>query len=505
MHDKFEDQAPRPLVRRAERRLSRYARAGILGVVLVSVSVASGQQTEESRDARRAASMSRTQAPATDAYIYGYPLVLTEFTRRVMLASGQVEAMNRFKHTLRLLGPDDTSVRRSNNDTLYSVAFLDLKAEPIILHVPDTAGLYYVMQVMDAWTNTFAAPGTRTTGTAAQDFAIVGPDWKGRLPRPITTIKSPTNLVWMIGRTQVKTEIPPEGTCLAIDYSAVHSVQQQYTLTPMSQWGQSAKSPVVSVAGPQAASALTPPDLVAQLTGVQFFQFLSALMRDNPAAEQDMPAVKALEAIGFVPGAAFQPPAGLAEEINAAPGNAVALMRDQFTQHLGQSINGWSVTTSGIGAYGTDYLTRAALAWGAPGANLPKDGIYPSTAVAMTMVDGETVAEHLHSSKKYVIHFDPVPPVSAFWSIAVYDANGYMVQNSICRYAIHSTDQAILDRTAIDILLQPDPPSEPSQIGFWLPTPATAGGAPFSVMLRMYWPDQSAQQGKWVPPPILIQ
>ena len=102
----------------------------------------------------RAPIHSTAQATAIDAYIYGYPLVLTEYTRQVMLASGQIDGMNRFKHVLRLLGPDDTSVRRSNNDTLYSTAFLDLRAEPLILHVPDTTGLYYVMQMMDAheWT-----------------------------------------------------------------------------------------------------------------------------------------------------------------------------------------------------------------------------------------------------------------------------------------------------------------------------------------------------------------
>ena len=444
-----------------------------------------------------------TLETAIDAYIYGYSLVLTEFTRQVMLESGQLDGMNQFKHTARLLGPDDTSVKRSNNDTLYSEAFLDLRAEPLILHVPDTSGLYYVMQIMDAWTNTFAAPGTRTTGSSAQDFAIAGPDWKGHLPHHIKVIKSPTNLVWIIGRTQVNTDVPPGGTCSPIDYSDVHNIQQQYTLTPLSEW-LAGKSPTPSSGGSPSNSTPTPPDLVAQLTGVEFFQMLSDLMQDNPAAHRDMPALKKFKTIGFVPGAPFNPPADMVVNINTAPQIAVLVMSEQF-QDLGDMVNGWRVTVSDIGTYGTDYLSRAAVAWGAPGANLPKDGFYPATNFAI--VNGEPV--QLNSSQKYVIHFDPVPPVNAFWSVTVYDKDGYLVDNPICRYAIHSTDQVIYHQTAVDILLQPDEPADTGKVGFWLPTPvpdtAHPDAANYSIMLRMYWPDKTALKEKWVPPPVQMQ
>ena len=445
---------------------------------------------------------------ATDAYIYGYPLVLEEFTRQSMLEYRQLEAMNRFTHTCQLLTPDDRTVKRPNNDTLYSQAFLDLRAEPIILHVPDTTNLYYVMQIMDAWTNTFAAPGTRTTGSYPQDFAIVGPDWVGHLPRPMRVLKSPTNLVWIIGRTQVITNIPPEGTCSLIDYTDVHEIQQHYTLTPLSQWPtQTPNSPGCPSPLP---SSVTPPERVANLTGVQFFQMLSDLMRDNPAADLDTPALKRFEAIGFVPGASFDPPNDMVADINKAPQSARPLIRVQF-RDLGDTVNGWRVTVSDIGTYGTNYLNRAAIAWGAPGANLPADGFYPSTDYAVA----ETGLVQLNGANRYVIRFDPAPPVNAFWSVTLYDNGGYLFSNSICRYAIHSTDQAITDairgRTSVEILVQWDEPTDPSKIGFWLPAPGPPadpehpGEANFSLMLRMYWPDKTALQKKWVPPPILIQ
>jgi hypothetical protein len=192
-------------------------------------------------------------------------------------------------------------------------------------------------------------------------------------------------------------------------------------------------------------------------------------------------------------------------QINAAPQDAVLLMSDQF-KNMGDTVNEWGVTVSDIGTYGTNYLNRAAVALEAPGANLPADGFYPAT-----QYDEQKI--QLSGSKKYVIHFDPVPPVNAnaFWSVTVYDKNGFFIANSPCRYAIHSTDQAIQGQPAVEILLQPDAPTDPGKMGFWLPIPGPPTDpehpeeANFSLMLRMYWPDKTALQEKWVPPPVRVQ
>ena len=152
-------------------------------------------------------------------------------------------------------------------------------------------------------------------------------------------------------------------------------------------------------------------------------------------------------------------------------------------------------------------MNRAAIAWGAPGANLPEDGFYPSTYYAIV----DDLPMQLNGSNRYVIHFDPVPPVNAFWSVTLYAKEGYLFENSICRYALHSTDQAINGQTALDIALQSEPPDDASKIGFWLPTPGPPFDpdkpeeANFSLLIRLYWPDKAALQEKWVPPPVMIQ
>jgi len=163
------------------------------------------------------------------SYLYGYPLVLMDQTRQAMAKRGSSEvAANHLIHIQRF--PDHTfrNVVRPNNDTLYSIAWLDLSGEPLILSVPDTQGRYYVMPFMDAWTNVFASVGRRTTGTAAGHYALTGPDWQGTLPEDIQQISSPTNMVWMIGRIQTNGQE---------DIPAVAELQAKIQLTPLNRWG----------------------------------------------------------------------------------------------------------------------------------------------------------------------------------------------------------------------------------------------------------------------------
>ena len=421
---------------------------------------------------------------ATDAYIYGYPLVLMYYTRQTSVATGQA-AINHFVNAPTLLGPAYRNVVRPNNDTLYSQSFLDLTSGPMVLHVPDTTGSFYVMQIMDAWSNTFADPGTRTTGSSAQDFAIVGPDWNTPLPPTLKVLASPTNMVWILGRTQVVANLPPQGSCAAIDYATVHNIQQGYSLTPLGGPPNPGLAP--------APASLTPPQQVAALSGVEFFQILSTLMRDYPAPKQDEAALSRFASIGFVPGADFRPPASIIDDINAAPAAALAKMNAAW-QAVGQKENGWDVMRSGIGTYGTDYLTRGAVAVGLFAANLPQDAIYAQTY-------SDQNGNPLSGASDYVIMLSPVPPVGGFWSVTLYDADGYFIQNGICRYAIHSTDQAISGQSTVRLLLQQNPPTDPSQMGYWLPTPPGS----FNLMLRMYWPLADALGGTWQPPPVQMQ
>lgn len=186
---------------------------------------------------------------------------------------------------------------RPNNDTLYSSAWLDLADGPLVLSVPDTAGRYYVMPFMDAWTNVFASIGKRTHGTAAGNFLIAGPKWLGQVPSSMELIRSPTNMVWMIGRIQTNTEA---------DFENVFKLQKQIKLTPLVRWrkGESNQAFVVREDGAVDVTD-NPSAKVGQMPARQFFAELSRLMNQNPPSEADQPMLEILADFGIVPGKPF--------------------------------------------------------------------------------------------------------------------------------------------------------------------------------------------------------
>ena len=194
----------------------------LTSVFTLSTGAAHGEISAE--DARRI---------AIEAYVYGYPLVTMELTRRVMTnvpsPEGNHAPMGQFAHLRAYPKPDDKEVTAPNADTLYSLAWLNLTNEPYILSVPDAHDRYYLLPMLDAWTTVFASPGKRTTGTAAQKFAIVGPGWNGQLPPGVKKYTAPTNLVWILGRTYC--------TGTPEDYQAVHAFQDQLSLYPLSAFG----------------------------------------------------------------------------------------------------------------------------------------------------------------------------------------------------------------------------------------------------------------------------
>ena len=175
-----------------------------------------------------------TKSAAVDAYVYGYPLVTMELTRRnftnVVKPDGKNAPMGVFVNVPKYPPASDKRVTAPNADTLYSTAWIDVGKEPYILHVPAEDGRYYLMPMLSGWTNVFADPGKRTTGTDAADFAITGPGWSGTLPSGIKAeFKAPTSIVWVLGRTY--------STGSPEDYAAVNAIQAQYRLTPLSAWG----------------------------------------------------------------------------------------------------------------------------------------------------------------------------------------------------------------------------------------------------------------------------
>jgi len=422
------------------------------------------------------------EAIATLGYIYGYPLLLMDATR----ASWPTPA-NRFAHAGEF--PDDkfTDVVSPNVDTLYSPAWLDLTKEPIVLSLPDTNGRYYMMPMLDAWTNVFASPGTRTTGDKAGNYAVTGPGWKGTLPEGVKEIKSPTSIAWIIGRTQ--TNGPS-------DYAAVNALQAQYKLTPLSAFGKP-YTPPAGVVNPAVDMKVGPGEQVAKMDSTTFFKTLARLMVANPPSAADAPVLAKLAKIGIVPGQDFDPnklePA-VAKELEKSVQVAVEQLQ-AAGKKFGKPANGWNIPPTNVGDFGTDYGFRAVVTLIGLGANLPADAIYP-----FAFVDGD--GKSFSGANRYVVHFDKgqTPPANAFWSLTMYDAQGFPVDNPINRYTISSWMPLKNNPDgSLDVYVQKDSPGKDKESN-WLPAP----GGEFDITMRVYHPKPAMLDGTWLPPPVKL-
>lgn len=435
-----------------------------------------------------AGSMMNAQSPtsaevqeiAERAYIYAYPLVLLQATTSIMPTN----------HLVHVAAFPDASFRlivRPNADTLYTNAWIDVSREPMLLHVPDSASRFYLLQFMDAWTETFADPGKRTTGTGEAWLAIVGPDWHGQLPPNVTTrIDAPTNQVWLLGRTQ---------TNGASDYDNVHAFQRGMRLVPLSQFpGQEPK------AGPrpvthQPPPGPTPPDKVRAMSAEQFFRAFSDAMKMNPPHAEDAPMVRDLARIGIVPGQDFDASKLSPEElVDVRAGVQAAINHlEAFVSTGAAHKTGWNSFQGVLGRYGTNYNARAITARVAIGANPPEDAVYISDST-------DSNGKPLSGAMKYRMHFaaDRLPPVLAFWSITGYDKDGYFIANPIHRYAIGDRDKLKFNPDgSLDLYIQAQNPGSDYESN-WLPS----GEGPFNLTFRLYWPKPAILNGTWLPPAV---
>jgi hypothetical protein len=427
---------------------------------------------------------------AASAYTFAYPLVLMDQTRLTdseRRAQVGLPGANQFAHAKEF--PDDHSriVIRPNADTLYSTAWLDLSREPILLHVPDTHDRYYVMQLLDAWTETFAMPGKRARGTGERWFGIAGPGWKGTLPPHVERIDAPTNTVWLLGRTQVNG---------VADYGAVHAIQNGYILMPLSRYPKGSPSlPPQAPASLKAHRDEPPPIQVQRMSVREYFQTVEKLLVTNPPHPQDAPLMKQLARVGIVPGEAFDPES-LGVEGGQAFEQGAKMAADKLATlgaqaGVGEKTNGWSSGFSGAtGRYGIRYDARAAVARLGLGALPPEEAIYFSCCQGAEQLAGD-----------YTLHFPTaqLPPVHAFWSLTLYGEDGYFVANAIHRFAIGDRDALKFNSDgSLDLFIQHDAPGE-GRDGNWLPAPS----GKFNLSLRLYWPNEDVLRGRWKPPPVM--
>jgi hypothetical protein len=428
---------------------------------------------------------------AVEAYLYFYPLVTMDLTRKQLIntkaeAGGIGGPMNSFNNVAAFPTADMKAVVRPNFDTLYSSAWVDLTREPMVVSAPDTNGRYYLLPMLDMWTDVFASPGWRTTGTQAANFVLVPPGWKGDVPANFTRIDAPTPYVWIIGRT--KTDGPA-------DYPAVHAIQAGFKITPLSGWGKPAV-PVKADIDP-GVDIKTPPKVqVDTMKGEAFFTYAAELLKLHPPHVTDQPIIARMKRIGIEPGKTFDV-ANLAPEIRnaieAAPAAALDLMKWKVPS-LAKVVNGWSMNTDTMGVYGNYYLKRAIIAQEGLGANLSEDAIYPLNL-------GDNAGKPLEGVNKYVIHFakEEVPPAGAFWSVTLYDTDGFQVANPLNRFAVSSWMPLRRNPdSSLTLYIQNESPGEDKQAN-WLPTPRGS----FNLTMRLYAPKPEALTGVWNPPPVV--
>ncbi|MEW6529449.1 MAG: DUF1254 domain-containing protein [Thermodesulfobacteriota bacterium] len=427
---------------------------------------------------------------AIEAYIYFYPFVTMDITRRQMTNVQAVTMdgrapMNVFGHVRAFPPAEFRMIVRPNFDTLYSIGWLDLTAEPVIVSVPDTHGRYYLLQMMDMWTDAFAVVGKRTTGTKPGHFAVAGPGWKGDLPDGVHRIDSPTPYVWILGRTQTN---GPK------DYDAVHKIQDGYKITPLSQWGKDPKPVAVKI--DPSVDMKTPPLLqVNNMKAAACFKYATELLKLHPPHITDQPIVAEMKRLGLEVGKSFDLEKAdpvVRQALEEAPEKGLKLMNDRLAS-IAQIVNGWQMNTNTMGVYGNYYLKRSQVAMIGLGANLPEDAIYPINI-------GDSEGKPLTGANKYVLHFSKaeLPPVNAFWSVTLYDKDGFPVSNSLNRFALGDRDELKFNADgSLDLYIQnetPGPGKEPN----WLPAPKDA----FNLLMRLYSPGPAALDGRWAPPAV---
>jgi hypothetical protein len=435
---------------------------------------------------------------ADRAALYALPLVIMDLTREQFFADPMAAdaTPDRFLHIPILGNPSFRSVVRPNVDTLYSTAWLDLDREPVLLTLPPGDGRYFLIQCMDAWTNVFAAPGTRTLGNRGATYAIVGPDWHGEPPAGAEVLRAPTPMVWVLGRIYVR---DPD------DLPAARAFQRRLDLRPASRASDAAYQ--AALPHPRDPGARRPimRDLLHDLGPAAFFERFARLAATNPASPPDPEVVRdVLTPLGL--GLVRSAPmtwSGLdpATRSALADGLERVLARladpEERRQHSAVTPTGWSSLAPGLGQgnYGMNYEARAAVAAIGLGANLRIDAIYMNASV-------DAAGQPLDGSRRYRLRFaaGAAPPVHAFWSVTLYDEQGYLVANPIARYAIKSGDPGVAEPDgAVVIDLGPDDPG-PERRASWLPTPAHQR---FELSLRAYWPDDALLQDRWSPPAVV--
>jgi hypothetical protein len=430
---------------------------------------------------------------AVDAYIYGYPLVTFDMARRqqtnVPAPDAEHAPMGQLIKMRSYPAVDNHCCAAPNADTLYTMVWLDITREPWIFSIPDMGNRYYIMPMLDGFSEVIKVASPRTTGSKPQNYAITGPGWSGTLPQGVSQVQSPTAMVWILGR--IYSTGTPE------DYKAVHALQDRFSVVPLSSYGK-AYTPPRGVVDAKFDMKTSVRKQVNSLDFDTYFTQLAKLLKTNPPKPEDAPIISRMARIGLVPGQDFDP-SKLGALDRAVIKTVPKLALVEMGLHLKQqkTTNGWLYFTKGVGNFGTDYLLRGMANLLGPGWNRPQDAIYP---LSLKDASGD---EYDGAKYKYVMRFEKgqMPPVEAFWSLTLYDTDFFFVPNPTNRYELSQRNKFITNPDgSVDMYLQAESPGKAKEPN-WLPAPK----GKFVLVLRMYGPTQSPPSivdGSWTPPPV---
>jgi len=454
----------------------------------------------EKKDAAKgvpAPGIAETKAIAEEGFIYGLPIVMNYavmYEYAVDKNSGQYKApFNQIHNEARVFTYKDTAIVTPNSDTPYSLLWMDLRAEPIVLSVPAVEkSRYYSVMLCDGNTFNYGYIGSRATGPEAGDYMVVGPDWKGETPAGIKKVfRSTTQLSLAAYRTQL---FNPG------DMPNVVKIQAGYKAQPLSAYLKQPAAP--------AAPAITFPKIDKEMVKSNFFEYLDFALQFAPPGPEEKDIRAKLARIGIGAGKTFD-----FKDLSLEHKAEVGLgMKDgerkveDAVAHLGTKINGWNVAsiTGDRAFFNGDWLKRAAAAKAGIYGNDAVEAMYPLTT---TLASGEVLDG---SKQNYTLTFakGEFPPVNAFWSVTMYDGKTqFLIENPINRYLINSPMLPGMKKNrdgSVTLYIQNKTPGKAKESN-WLPAPA----GPIYLVMRLYWPKETppsilpAGQGTWKPPGIV--
>jgi hypothetical protein len=444
-----------------------------------------------------APSIAETKAIAEEGFIYGLPIVMN-YAAMYELAidrnSGQFKApFNEINNEARVFTYKDTAVVTPNSDTPYSVVWLDLRAEPMVLSVPAVEkSRYYSVMLCDGNTFNYGYIGSRATGSEAGDYLVVGPDWKGETPAGIKKVfRSSTQQSIALYRTQL---FNPG------DMPNVVKVQAGYKAQALSAY---LKQPASA-----AAPAIDFPKIDKEMVKTNFFEYLNFALQFAPAGPEETDIRAKLARIGIGAGKTFEfKELSLEHKAEVLLGMKEGDTKvDQYLVTGQKNINGWKVGSlfGDRAFFNGDWLKRAAAAKGGIYGNDAIEAMYPMTK---TLADGEVLDGSKHN---YTVTFakNQFPPVNAFWSVTMYDGKTQLlIENPINRYLINSPMLRGMKKNpdgSLTLYVQKDSPGKAKESN-WLPAP----DGPIYLVMRLYWPKDTppsilpAGEGTWKPPAIV--